>query len=145
MKLARHSVRLLRNFRALPSSRRKLLLEALYFILMARLALALLPFRIIAASHAKPKIQVRPLDGLIAEVGWAVTRIGGFFSFRNLCLVQALAARRMLRRRSIDSVLHLGVAKGAGDAFSAHAWLDAMGVEVTGYPIDPGFKEIASY
>jgi hypothetical protein len=39
--------------------------------------------------------------------------------------------------------MHFGTAKGEALTLSAHAWLDAAGVEVTGYPLDGSFAEIA--
>jgi hypothetical protein len=76
------------------------------------------------------------------DVGWAVTRISAYSPFPALCLAQALAARAMLRRRGIGTVLHVGVARPHATAFEAHAWLEAAGVEVTGYPVPPHLREI---
>lgn len=76
------------------------------------------------------------------DVGWAVTRIAAYFPSSAMCLTQALAARAMLRRRGIGSVLHLGVARSEAASFEAHAWLEAAGVEVTGYPVPPQLREI---
>lgn len=76
------------------------------------------------------------------DVGWAVTRTAGYLPFSALCLAQALAARAMLRRRGIGSILHVGVARPEAAPFEAHAWLEAVGVEVTGYPVPPHFREI---
>jgi len=56
-----------------------------------------------------------------------------------------MAARIMLRRRGIASVMHFGAAKGKENPLDAHAWLDAAGVEVTGYPVAPGFAEIGCF
>ena len=51
----------------------------------------------------------------------------------------------MLKRRGIRSVMHFGAAKGTEKPFDAHAWLDAAGVEVTGYPAAVEAVEIASF
>lgn len=56
-----------------------------------------------------------------------------------------LAARVMLKRRGVASVMHFGAAKGETKPLDAHAWLDAAGVEVTGYPVAKGFSEIACF
>ena len=65
--------------------------------------------------------------------------------FRAVCLPQAMAARIMLSRRGIASVLHFGAAKGKEQPIDAHAWLDAAGVEVTGYPVATEIAESASF
>jgi len=54
-----------------------------------------------------------------------------------------MAARAMLDRRGVRSVIHFGTARGEALTLSAHAWLDAAGVEVTGYPLDQRYAEIA--
>ena len=51
----------------------------------------------------------------------------------------------MLKRRGVGSVLHFGAAKGEQKPLDAHAWLDAAGVEVTGYPVAAKFTEIACF
>jgi len=56
-----------------------------------------------------------------------------------------MAARLMLKRRGIRSVMHFGAAKGAEKPFDAHAWVDAAGVEVTGYPVAADFVAIACF
>jgi hypothetical protein len=65
--------------------------------------------------------------------------------FDAVCLPQAMAARVMLKRRGVKSVMHFGAAKGADKPLNAHAWLDAAGVEVTGYPAARNFAEIACF
>jgi hypothetical protein len=76
------------------------------------------------------------------DISWAVTRIASYFPLSAMCLAQALVARAMLRRRGIESILHVGVARSKAAPFEAHAWLEAVGVEVTGYPVPPHRREI---
>ena len=45
----------------------------------------------------------------------------------------------------IGNVLHLGVRDPTGMALEAHAWLDAGGLNVTGYPVDPALTEVARF
>ena len=89
------------------------------------------------------------------EIGWAVTRAARHVPFNAVCLPQAMAARIMLKRRGVDSVLHFGARIGQDKIgqdkigpdkpIDAHAWLDAAGVEVTGYPVANTFAEIACF
>jgi hypothetical protein len=44
------------------------------------------------------------------EIGWAVTTGARHVPFRAVCLPQALAARMMLKRRRVPSVIHFGAA-----------------------------------
>ena len=59
-------------------------------------------------------------------------------------LPQAMAARMMLQRRGVPSVLHFGAAKSTGPSLNTHAWLEATGVEVTGFPVSD-FADIACF
>jgi hypothetical protein len=38
--------------------------------------------------------------------------------------------------------MHVGVARPDAATFEAHAWLEAAGVKVTGYPVAPHLHEI---
>lgn len=135
--------------------RRALLLEACVWLLLSRLALVLIPFPVLArrmGAFMRPE-DARALQApaipeqaaLASEIGWAVTRAARHVPFRAVCLPQAIAARIMLARRGVRSVLHFGAMKGKEKALDAHAWLDASGVEVTGYPVAQGFAEIACF
>ncbi len=136
---------------------RRMIVEASAALLVARLR-SLLPFRILARqlggilaphSRTRPPARLASLSqaeaDMIFAVRWAVGAIAPWLPFRTLCLQQAIAARTMLERRGIDSVLHLGVRDPTGTALEAHAWLDAGGLNVTGYPVDPALTEVARF
>ena len=74
-----------------------------------------------------------------------MTRAARYVPFKAVCLPQAMAARVMLERRGVKSVMHFGAAKGTDKPLDAHAWLDAAGVKVTGYPVAENFAEIACF
>jgi hypothetical protein len=149
--------RRLRRFGELDSRRRGLLAEAVTCLLAARLALIFIPFPRLArrlgafVPPADPRvaqagIEIAPDQPRIAEdIGWAVTRAARSVPFGAVCLPQAMAAQVMLRRRGIKSVMHFGAARGREKPLDAHAWLDAAGVEVTGYPVTEKFAEIACF
>lgn len=143
----------------LGSRRRALLLESMVWLGIARLALLVLPFQSVARHLGEPMAPKDAMDritpsesdparaALAREIGSAVTRAAAAAPFRAVCLQQAVAASLMLRRRGLSSVIHFGVATGGGPekSMEAHAWLDAAGAEVTGYPISPRFTEIACF
>jgi Transglutaminase-like superfamily len=154
LRLIRH---LLRRFGQIDRRRRVLLAEAVACLFVARLALIFVPFPRLArrlgtlVPPADPRAaQLRMAIGPGAarraeEIGWAVTRAARYVPFKAVCLPQAMAARVMLKRHGIKSVMHFGAAQGKDKPLDAHAWLDAAGVEVTGYPINEGFAEIACF
>jgi hypothetical protein len=143
--------------RKLGWRRRALIAEAVGWLLTLRLALVVVPFprlarrlgafvppadpRVAAAGAATTAAAAR----LAREIGWAVTRGAAHAPFKAACLPQAMAARIMLQRRGVTSAVHFGAAKGEGAALAAHAWLDAAGVNVTGYPLAANLAEIACF
>jgi hypothetical protein len=109
-------------------------------------ALPLLPEALLALLVARNRLAAVPAGQIIKELqapsnggpGSAQTvsravRIGArIVPFRSDCLVQAMAARSMLDRRSISSEFYIGVARRRGEDFSAHAWLKSGGEIVVG-------------
>ena len=148
--------RRLRRFVQIGGRRRALLIEAVLWLAAARIALIAIPFPVLARRLGQfvPPSDPRVNEAMrrhareaecAAEIGWAVTRAARYVPFKAVCLPQAMAARVMLKRRGVASVMHFGAAKGAEKPLDTHAWLDAAGVEVTGYPIAAGFSEIACF
>ncbi|HWD28778.1 MAG TPA: lasso peptide biosynthesis B2 protein [Rhizomicrobium sp.] len=131
-----------------------LVVEAVIWLALAQLALVFVPFRLlaarfgtVAAADAQPGNRFSEVQfDRAREIGWAVTRAARYVPFRAVCLPQAIAAKAMLSRRHIASVMHFGVAKKNSETpMAAHAWLDAGPVEVTGYPVTPDFVEVARF
>lgn len=147
--------RKLSTFATMDPARRALMAEAAFWLAYARLALLLLPFRQVAkglGTLGRPTEDTAPPGSdadlqLARDIGWAVARTAGYVPFKALCLQQAIAARIMLRRRGVQSVLHFGVApaRSPADRLESHAWLDAGGAKVTGYPVEPRYTEVACF
>jgi len=138
--------------------RRQLLVaEACASMFAARMILLVLPFSRVArrlgdfVAPADPRVAQRaaattPDQAATARaIGWAVRSAAPFMPFRSVCLQQAMAAHAMLRRRGIASVMHFGASPNGARTIDAHAWLDAAGVKVTGYPIPRDMGEIACF
>jgi hypothetical protein len=147
--------RLLLRFGQIGRRRRTLVAEAVLCLLAARLALLFVPFPRLARRLGRfvPPDQAQGLGTAsttqavqaATDIGWAVTRAARYVPFKAVCLPQAMAAQAMLRRRGVASVMHFGAARGTEKLLDAHAWLDAAGVEVTGYPVAESFAEIACF
>jgi hypothetical protein len=157
MALSRSIRRPLRRFAQVGHARRALVVEAVLCLWLARLGLIFVPFPKLACRLGTfvPPSDPRALAAraqasreqaaLALEIGWAVTRAARHVPFKAVCLPQAMAARVMLKRRGVASVMHFGAARGQEKPLDAHAWLDAAGVEVTGYPVGKHFAEIACF
>jgi Transglutaminase-like superfamily len=133
------------------AGRRLRVVEAMLALAGAALALRLLPFRVIAAwiGQASPGAAMpvdaavqRPAAPAVAQVRAAMASVERRLDLHDCCLIIALAAGGMLRRRGITSVLHLGVARSA-TGFEGHAWLEAEGRMVCGGRTVSNFTPIA--
>ena len=147
----------LRTALMLGPRRQLLVAEAAASMLAARLRLAIFPFRRVARDlgafvpPSDPRVTTQA-QGIGEEqaqiaksVGWAVRTSAPWMPFRSVCLQQAIAAHAMLRRRGIPSVMHFGAGKSDAKPLDAHAWLDAAGVKVTGYPVAPHLAELGCF
>ena len=115
------------------------------FLALARLAVLIVPFRMIAprlgVSRAEtPETPV--FDPVPVGVAWAVGAAARRAPWRAACLEQALAAKAMLRRRGIESTLYLGVTQ---DPVAAHAWVRVGDLNVTGGQNVARYAVVASF
>jgi hypothetical protein len=130
--------RAIRSYISAPRQRKILALEAGAELLRARV-MTLLPARIYtrdfgrlgAVSDASPPAtEVNGQDAeTAAEIGGMVDRAAQAMPFRAVCLQQALASSRMLRRRGVGAVVYLGVNRNSAERTkpelgkAAHAWV----------------------
>ena len=135
-----------------PWGERALYLEAFVFLCCSKLQLIFIPFRKLAPGFGEPQTEtaatISPADRQIAvDVSWAVQAVARHLPFRFVCLPQAMAAQRMLRRRGISSTLYLGVApdRATPNAIQAHAWLRAGNKIVTGEHEAVRHQKLASF
>jgi len=118
------------KWRRRSRTERMLLLEAFLLLGAARLGVLLLPFRWLAKSlgahmtEADASIQTADLQ-LARMIGWAVRSIANYTPWESVCLPQAVAAKWMIKRRSIPGTLYLGVMKDEAkpEKLAAHAWV----------------------
>lgn len=122
-----------------PLRRKRLAVEAAADMLAARLLVwrrgqygALRTYGEPAQAQA---ITMSPgmLSPVARDIAWAVNAVAPWSRRSTPCLIDALAAARMLSRRSIPWALTVGVGRDArpGDVI-AHAWLSAEGRILTG-------------
>lgn len=119
---------MLRTLRDLTASERDLLTRTMPLVLAVRIALWLLPSRVIVRRVQRASARVAMAgrrhhtpDSIAWAVDAAARRIP-----RASCLTQAVAAQYLLRRNGHVSELRIGVARGS-DGFRAHAWIEQGG------------------
>lgn len=119
----------LASFASQPAARRRLALRALFWIVAARIGVALVGF-------ARLRRLLPPLRGSVAQtraadVRWAVTAVARRVPGTR-CLARSLAIEALLRGAGIESELRFGVVRQDGGRLEAHAW-----VECDGRPVCP--------
>ena len=143
-------LRALRGVGRIPPSDLAILSEAGLFLALARVAVAVVPFRLLVRRFGRP---VEPAHGsdfvparlLVFRVRWAVLAVAARAPLSSPCLPQAIAAKLMLSRRGVPTTIHLGVKNPSTGALAAHAWLSAGPIVVTGKAGHRSFTEVARF
>ena len=128
----------------LSRDRRRVLLEAVYLLVAASAAVALLPFRSAIGFGSKPlgrRTRVSPDDCV-----WAVEAAALRLPWRTMCIQKGLAVQRLLRRNGIGAVVHYGARRDAEvGKLEAHVWVSVDGVTIIGGEEAPAFAEVAAF
>jgi hypothetical protein len=140
----------IKQFWQLPIIEKWLLIEASFFLVIARLTIQLIPFKYLAPFLGKNKALSNTLlnqydQEMIGLVGHSIQRATNNLPWHTVCLPRAMAAKFMLRRRKIGSVLYLGVNKNESSELGAHAWTKAGNQILTGEEDIQNFTVIASF
>ena len=126
-----------RKFRMLAPERRRLVCESAALTIVIAVAVRTIPFLRLrsllhraAALTARAKSGVAPPDSIQA-VAWAVAAAAARLPAAT-CLVRALAADAMLRRRAVRCELRLGVRRADASPVKGHAWVECDGGVIIG-------------
>lgn len=126
-----------------------LVLETFILTAIARVIILIIPFnkikKHIGIHKKETSFEIDNTTSQIAfRVGWAVGHVSKNTPWQSKCLVQALTAQRMLKRRKVSSTIYLGVKKKEGK-MEAHAWLRCGHIYVTGGINKDEFTEVARF
>lgn len=129
----------LREFLRLPNMERRLLLKAALLLEAIKLGVRLLPFltlrRLLARAadvHPRGLRRVERCNFSADRVTWAVETASRHTPGVKTCLAQALAAQVLLARHGHPALVRIGVVRGEGGEFQAHAWVESEGAVVIG-------------
>jgi hypothetical protein len=92
-----------------------------------------------------PYIDTEDQLAVAARIGWAVRGLGQRLPWMSQCLVQAVAATWMLRRRRIPCTLYFGLAKDPEAHLKAHAWVRCGTLVLTGNAARDGYTVVATF
>ncbi|MED4063763.1 lasso peptide biosynthesis B2 protein [Priestia megaterium] len=126
----------IKGFMKYNSQTKILLLEAFFLLGWARI-LKSIPFSKVAPFLGKKSVETLTYPNEenrsnLKEVSKAIEIMSRHTLWESKCLVQAIAAMKMLNRRKIESTLYMGMAKDEHGALIAHAWLRSGSFYVTG-------------
>lgn len=129
----------IKKFSNLESRERWLFIEAYARLGVMRAAILILPFKRLVKSldHRKgavaPRLESVQMQMALA-IGEAVRRAAGNTPWESACLTQTLTAQRMLKKRGIGGIFHLGATMDAAaeEKLKAHAWLQCGRHIITG-------------
>jgi len=120
-------IRPVRRFLELSPARMRLLTEACFLLVLARLLLVLLPFRMLARLINYPLARVDHYGtqrSLIRnEIAWVVKTAAAHLPGRTVCFPRGIAAQIMCRRRGIDATMFYGAAVEPNRTLMAHVWV----------------------
>jgi hypothetical protein len=126
-----------------------LLLEAALGLILARLALRVLPFRRLKPFFNRP-VRGPEVDGPVRErrrkeVAWAIEKTARFLPGKTVCFPRGIVAQAMLRRRGVSTTLYYGVMRPSEGRPIAHVWVQDGAQGVVGYQDAEAYHILARY
>jgi hypothetical protein len=123
---------LIKQIIRLSSTEKKMLIEAVFLLFYAKIMLSVFPFRrCICRFQPVDRFPECTQEEVVVAIRIAIARAGRLAFWRNRCLVSSCAARMMLERRKIGSVMYFGLLFNAEHSLQAHAWVVANYLWVT--------------
>ena len=128
------------KFLVLSWQEKKLFLEAIVSIYLAKGVLLVFPFKT-CIKWMPEIINEKPVDNkLLERIKTNIARTNRLAFWKNQCLVKSMAARWMLQRRDISSQLAFGMMLDESKKPVAHAWIKVKEFEIVAK--DQDFLEI---
>ena len=121
----------LARFFQLSWQERRLVLECTSLLVLATLAVALLPFSMLQRWSGRKSRRASARSVPESQLRWAITAAGRAVP-ASTCLAEALAAQVIMRRHGYDPVIRVGVCKQENGEFAAHAWVEHEGRIIAG-------------
>jgi hypothetical protein len=131
----------LRKFGRLEAADRRAFVRSGLMILRVRIALAILPFRIVSRAPRANAGKVAD-HREIERTRWAVSAAGQ--KLGASCLSQALAAQRLFARQGLRTELRFGAGRPCGE-FMAHAWLESSSGVAFGDPQPAAYTSMTKF
>ena len=128
---------MIRKFLSQDISFKLLILEATLLVLIGRVCVLLLPFKLYASSLGLVNMET-PTHPIVSEkkkikhIENAIEAVSKHTFWSSNCLAQAICCHWMMKRRGIPYTIYLGVKTGKTKRLMAHAWTRVGDKIVTG-------------
>ena len=108
-------------------ARRLLVGEALLFLLLARLALHVVPYRwltwYLSRPVREPQVTGERRAYIRQGIVWSLLRAARYLPGETVCFPRGIAAQAMLRRRRVGTTLYYGVTSQPDRRWRSHVWV----------------------
>lgn len=129
--------------------RRLLLIEAMCYLSLAKVALICLPYKrltwFLNRPAKQPELRGEEREMLRKAVRWSILRAAKLLPWKTVCFPQGIAAQAILRRRRISTTLYYGAATQPDKGLTSHVWVQDGSEGVIGHRAANGYKIIAKY
>src|SRR5919199_6567150 len=116
---------------------RLILVEAIVYVLAARLALNLFSFQRLTWFFERPvkqpELDQAERERALKEVRRTIFRVRQYSPIRTTCFHRAIAAQAMLRRRHVGTTLYYGAATLPERGLTTHVWVQDGDEGVVGH------------
>lgn len=117
---------------------------------IARVLILIVPFRklqpYLGRHNEETSYKIEKETYKVAhQISWMTQSIATHTPWQSKCLVQAIVAQYLLKKKSIPTTLYLGVTKSERKGLLAHAWLRCGKMYITGGRSKDAFKIISKF
>ena len=139
----------LTRLRRLPPWARHYLREAIVYLIAARIALRVFPFRSLTWfcewKDSKPELRGAERARRRKGVRWGIQEAARFLPGQSACFARALAAQALLRRYGVSTTLYYGAASRSEQGLMAHVWLLDGSEGIVGHEAAQDYHILASF
>ncbi len=126
-----------------------LIVEAFFYLLIARLVLKVFSFQrlvgLFSTTPNKTELSGEPRRWACIKVQRAIFYVWKRFPWKPTCFHRALAAQAMLRRRGVSTTLYYGAATLPERGLTGHVWVQDGSIGVVGHLAAEGLHFVARF
>ncbi len=140
---------LIKKYFSLPINEKLLFLELLYFSLISRLLIVLLPFKKLETFFGKKANTPtfwntnNTIENEIRQIKKTLNRVKKIIPWRFQCFEQSLTTAFALKRRNIAYTMYFGVQRQQNN-LNAHVWIISHNIEIVSKGLNH-FAELLIY